>query len=111
MADNQGNKKKYGTISKAIIVIYLIELIWFFYSQIFKPWQMGVPLDVASVDLAVILVIGLIVLIAFFMFKKSKKVSATIFGILLASVIIFGVIAPIFDVYIPFFWHLFHPGK
>ncbi|APB31232.1 MULTISPECIES: hypothetical protein [Vagococcus] len=107
MANNQSNNK-YRLLLKGFLVVYVIELIWFLYSQIIKPLMNGNTLNMGSVELAILLVVALIVVLIFYMLKKSHKVSGIVLSIFGVSLILFGILAPLLDVYIPFLWHLFH---
>lgn len=107
MANNQSNNK-YRLLLKGFFVIYVIELIWFLYSQIIKPLMDGKPLNMGSVELAILLAVALIIVLIVYMLKKSRKVSGIVLSIFGVSLILFGILAPLLDVYIPFLWHLFH---
>ena len=107
MANNQSNSK-YRLLLRGVLVIYVIELIWFLYSQIAKPLMDGKPLNIGSVELAILLAVALIVVLIFVMLKKSRKVGGIVLSVLGVSLILFGVLAPLLDVYIPFLWHLFN---
>jgi len=107
MANNQSNNKN-RFLLKAVLVVYVIELIWFLYSQIAKPLMDGKPLNIGSVELAILLAVALIVVLIFVMLKKSRKVGGIVLSVLGVSLILFGVLAPLLDVYIPFLWHLFN---
>lgn len=105
---NENNQKSYKWLLKIALVVYIVELIWFFYSKIIRPMINGEALDVTSVELAIILGISLIVLVVFLVLKKSRKIGGILIGILVVSIIAFGVIAPLLDVYIPVIWQIFH---
>ncbi|AQP52907.1 hypothetical protein CBF34_06975 [Vagococcus penaei] len=104
----KNTNKKYGPILYLILGFYVIELVWFFYSQIFKKLANNQVIDVASKELAVILVISMLILLIFMILRKSRKISSVVIGVLIFSVIAFCILAPIFDVYIPVLWQIFH---
>lgn len=95
-------------ILRLVLILYVVELIWFFYSQIISKVMNGQTIDLVSKELAIILVIGLIVILILFVLKKSKKIGGILLGALIGSVILFCIVAPLFDVYIPVVWKLFN---
>ncbi len=104
------DKKKQGKSKWAlwlVFILYVVELLWFFYSQFISKIVNGQPIDFESKELAVILVIGLLAIIIFFVLKKSKKVGGILISVLIGSVFLFGVLAPLLDVYIPVIWKIF----
>lgn len=105
MASKSGNRKsKWVLIS--VLTLYVIELVWFFYSQIVSKLLNGQPIEFESKELAIILVLGLLAIVVFFVLKKSKKIGGILITILVGSVILFGIIAPLLDVYIPVIWKI-----
>ncbi|MGX7023723.1 hypothetical protein [Vagococcus hydrophili] len=108
---NKSTQGKSKLVLRFVLLIYIVELIWFFYSQIIAKLMNGQKIDFESKELAVILIIGLLAIIAFFVLKKSRKVGGIILGGLIISVLLFCIIAPLLDVYIPMIWQLFHNLK
>lgn len=106
--NTQGKSK---LVLKSVLFIYIVELIWFFYSQIIAKLMNGQKIDLESKELGIILIIGLLAIIVFFVLKKSRKVGSILIGGLIVSVLLFCIIAPLFDVYIPMIWQLFHNIK
>lgn len=105
MASKSGNRKsKWVLIS--VLTLYVIELVWFFYSQIVSKLLNGQPIEFESKELAIILVLGLLAIVVFFVLKKSKKIGGILITILVGSIILFGIIAPLLDVYIPVIWKI-----
>lgn len=102
---SQGNSK---WILRLVLILYVVELVWFFYSQIISKAMNGQAIDFESKELAIILVIGLLVILILFVLKKSKKIGGILLGLLLGSVILFCIVAPLFDVYIPVIWKIFN---
>lgn len=102
---NTKSKSKWALI--LFLIIYVIELVWFFYSQIISKVSKGQAIDFESKELGIILIIGLLAILILFVLKKSKKVGSILMTVLVGSIILFGVIAPLFDVYIPVLWKIF----
>lgn len=106
MASKKGQgKSKIALI--VVLVLYVVELVWFFYSRIISKLMNGQKIDFQSEELAVILVIGLVALIIFAVLRKSRKIGGILIGIIGVSVILFCVLAPLLDVYIPVIWKIF----
>ncbi|MGY3765137.1 hypothetical protein ACWOAH_01070 [Vagococcus vulneris] len=101
-------QKNYKPVLYVLLAVYLIELVWFFYSKIIVKLINHQPIDVASKELAIILGIVLLVILVIFMLKKSRKVGSVLIAVLIISVIGFCIFAPLFDVYIPVIWEIFH---
>lgn len=106
--ESQGKSK---LVLKIVFAVYIIEMIWFFYSQIISKAMNGQKIDIASEELAIILVIGLLACIVFLVLKRSRKIGGILIAVLLVSVIGFCIIAPLFDVYIPVIWQIVHSLK
>ncbi len=90
-----------------VLLVYIVELVWFFYSQIIKKMMNGQAIDFQSKELAIILLIGLLAIVILFVLKRSKKIGGILIGGLVLSVIFFSIIAPLLDVYIPVIWQIF----
>ncbi|MGO2083124.1 hypothetical protein [Vagococcus sp.] len=98
-------------ILKIILAVYVVELVWFLYSEVISKLISGDTIDIVTIELAVVLVIGLIAIITFFILKRSKKVGIVVVGIIVASVLAFSILAPLFDAYLPIIWRLFGKGS
>ena len=106
MANKSGQgKSKWILIS--VLVLYVVELIWFFYSQIVSKLLNGQTIDFQSKELAIILVLGLLAILIYFVLRKSRKIGGVLITVLIGSVFLFGFVAPLLDVYIPVIWKIF----
>lgn len=106
MANKSGQgKSKWILIS--VLILYVVELVWFFYSQIVSKLLNGQAIDFQSKELAIILILVLLAIVIYFVLKKSKKIGGVHISVLIGSVFLFGVVAPLLDVYIPVIWKIF----
>ena len=106
MANKSGQgKSKWILIS--VLILYVVELVWFFYSQIVSKLLNGQAIDFQSKELAIILILVLLAIVIYFVLKKSKKIGGVHISVLIGSVFFFGVVVPLLDVYIPVIWKIF----
>lgn len=106
---NEQGKSK--LVLRVVLVIYVVELLWFLYSQVIKKMMNGQMVDIQTKELAIMLTIGLLVILILFILKKSRKIGGILIGILVVSVILFCILAPLLDVYIPIVWQMFEGLK
>ncbi|MFC6347985.1 hypothetical protein [Vagococcus carniphilus] len=101
--NGQGKSK---LVLRVVLAIYVVELLWFLYSQVIKKMMNGQVIDIQTKELAIMLTIGLLVILILFVLKKSRKIGGILMAVLVASVILFCVLAPLLDVYIPIVWQI-----
>lgn len=104
---NKKETKQYKPLIIGGLIFYLIELVWFLYSQIINPITNGQPVEVSSIELAIILSIFFIAILLIYVLKGSRKIGKVIASIVIVSVFLFGILAPLFDAYLPFIWDVF----
>lgn len=90
-----------------VLAIYAVEVVWFLFSSVVKPLIAGSPIDIGTVELAFVLVIGLIAIITFILLKRSKKIGVIVVGLIVGSALIFSILAPLLDAYLPLIWKIF----
>ncbi|MEG0254524.1 MAG: hypothetical protein RR554_01585 [Vagococcus sp.] len=106
--NGQGTSK---LVLRSVLVIYLIELVWFLYSQVVKKMMNGQTIDIQTKELAIMLIVGLLVILILFILKRSRKIGGILIAVLVGSVLLFCIAAPLLDVYLPIVWQIFQGFK